>query len=67
MCGFRRYSYPRQGVHGGRGVSKAKMFKGNNEPKLEFANGLVNQKAKKPSVGEVYGYSLEQHNKIAIE
>jgi len=44
----------------GRGVLKAKIFKGMYEPKLEFPVGWGVQTKKKTSVGE-YGYSLEKH------
>ena len=50
---------------GGGGVSKAKIFKGKYEPKLEFSEGWGSGglQNKKKSMGEDwYGYSLEQHN-----
>ena len=64
MSGSRKYPYPyHKGsleILMGRGVLKAKIFKGKYEPKLEFSEGWA-FKPERPSVGE-YGYFLEQHN-----
>jgi len=43
LCGSRKYPYPHHGesleIPRGRGILKAKIFKGTYEPKLEFPEG----------------------------
>jgi len=60
MCGSRKYPYPHHRgalqIPRGRGILKAKIFKGKYEPKLEFPEGWEVQN-KKPSVGEVWIFS----------
>jgi len=60
MCISRKYPYPPQGrlteIPRGRGVSKAKCFKGKYDTKMEFLEGWWFQ-AKKPSVGGVWIFS----------
>jgi len=56
LCGSRKYPYPHHRgsleIRRGRGVLKAKIFKGMYEPKLEFPEGWGVQ-TKQPSVGGV--------------
>jgi len=62
LCGSRKYPYPHRGsweIPRGRGVLKAKIFKGMYEPKPEFPEGWGAQTEKNPLRG-VYGYFLEQ-------
>lgn len=62
LCDPKKYPSP---VQGGWGVSKAKMFKGKYETKLEFPEGCrvgggVCQTKKGP-LWEGYGYFLAQY------
>ena len=64
MCGSRKYPYPPQGwsnLGGGRGVSKAKNFKGKHEGKLEIP-GVGGSEPKKHHPWGRYGYFLELLN-----
>jgi len=52
LCGARNYPYPHHRgsleISRGRGVLRAKSFKGKHEPKLEFPDGWGVQIKKKP-------------------
>ena len=64
LCGSRKYPYPPQGrsleILRGRGVSKAKLFKGKYEAKLEIPGGKGGFKPKNLPWGR-YRYILEPH------
>ena len=61
MCGSRKYPYPphvrSSEISRGRGVSIAKIYKGEIEAKLEIPGGGRVQ-TKKPSMGEVWVFSV---------
>ena len=63
MCGSRKYPYPHHRgslqIPRGRGILKAKIFKGKYEPKLEFPEGWGGgvKTKQKPSVGGVWIFS----------
>ena len=62
LCGSRKYPYPHHRgsleILRGKGVLKAKIFKGKYEPKLEFPEGW---RFKPKTLQGEYGYFLEQH------
>jgi len=65
MCGSRKHPYHHQRgtseILRGRGILKAKNFKGMYQPKLQLPEGWGIHTKKNPPWGE-YGYFLEQHN-----
>ena len=71
MCGSRKYPYPPQGrpleIRRRKGVSKAKIFKGKYEAKLEIPGGVGwgREWGFKPKSLPLwrYGYFLEPHNR----
>jgi len=71
LCGSRKYQYSHHGgsleILRGRGVLKAKIFKGMYEPELEFPERWGFQ-TKNPSVGGVWIFSgtLHINNKLYL-
>ena len=61
LCGYRKYPYPPHGwslaIPRGRGVSKANIYNGKYEAKLE----IPGRREVKPSMGEVWLFSATTH------